>query len=836
MIGSARAGGAGARWGTRASWSALAGLVVALLAVPASAPATPTATPTACVSTTQPLGAATGYTEFIEGGGHRGSESEGAIAWGGNLDASGMTVGTRLTSAAGAPTLVVAGTHGQYFNLQRGSAYVVPASGVNFNGGGAYLGSNPIDFAAAFAHLRAASATWAAAPATGTASLGTAGGNTVLVLSGTDPTLNVFGLTPAQLASGNGIAYDVPAGSNILVNVAGSTVALQGQMWVKQGGSYQQANDSVMQSWPGVLWNFHQATSVTMSFGSAWGGSILAPDAALTISSVGHTIGQVVAKTFSSNFETHQRLFPSTACLPTAPPPPTERSDVTVTKTVSDASPRGGDLVTYTLVARNVGLDIATGVVVRDQLPPGVTFDAASSPCTQAAGLVTCALGDLAPAASRTLTVRVVANPIAGAGPASHPNAYHELTPYKVETAVDLDAGQTRSVAVGCTGPDDIVSDGSVRVDHVDQGTGALTDVRVLSAESTGTGTWKAVVRNEAAGRAQAKAFVVCLPAHTEVADRQTGHADGHRHPLSADATLVSTTQAWDVGRRTATVTCPAGTMAIAPGYSLSGGAARVSGSEPVTGGWRFTVDVAAPTTATLTARCLRTAVGAVQGHTHDLVTTHVVRTVSVPAGSVVEEQVICPDDAKGIVATWSLPPGVHPLGNDPRLKARAFRLLNTTGSALAATVDLECLKDRTGLEVMGTSEPVVVDNTATVTSVSTDADPGNNSSTASLTVRPGTATATVAGRARAAASALTVHVVSSMPGRAALTVRRHGRLLARGDALLRAGGSTGVRPVLTRLGRRVLAGPGDVRVRVRVDPTRGPVAARTVVVTGRPG
>jgi choice-of-anchor A domain-containing protein/uncharacterized repeat protein (TIGR01451 family) len=788
-------------------------------------------TPTACTVTTQPLGAATGYTEFIEGNGHRGSESEGAIAWGGNLDGA-ITVGTRLTSAAGAPTLVVRGTHQQYFNLQKGSAYLNPASGVNFNGGGGYLASNPVDFGAAFAHLRATSTTWAAAAPTGTAALGVAGGNTVLVLTGNDPTLNVFNLTQAQLASGSGIGYDVPAGSNVLVNVAGTAVAITGQVWIKQGGGFQQANDTVMESWPGIIWNFPAATTVTMNVGSAWGGSILAPNAFLDITSVGHTIGQVIAASFSSNYETHQRLFPSSACLPTTPAPPAERSDVTVTKTAPSASPHGGDLVTYTLLARNVGLDTATGVVVRDQLPAGVTFDSASAPCTPSGGVVTCSIGDLAPGASRSLWVKVVAIPLAGAGAPSDPQAYHELTPYKVEVQVDLEPGQTRTVPVSCSGSD-IVSDGSVRVDHVDQGTGALTDVHVLSAESTGIGSWKAVVRNGATGRAQAKAFVVCLPARTEVADRHTGHADGHRHALSADAALVSSTQAWAAGRQTTTLACPPGTTAIAPGFSFSGGAATLAGSEPVTGGWRFTLDVAASTTATLTVRCLHTTVGAEQGHTHDLVTTHVVRTVSVSPGAEVEEQVICPDDAKGVLATWTLPPGVFSMGNDPRLKARAFRLLNTASSNQTVLLDLECLEDRTGLEVMGTSTPVVVDNTATVTSVSTDADPGNNSSTATITVQPGSSTAALGSRAHLVASALSVRVASSMPGRGALTVRSGGQVLARGTATLHAGSARTVRLQLTRAGRRAL-GASAGTVRVRLDPTRGPVATRTVEVYAR--
>ena len=146
------------RWRRGSSLGVAAALAAGSVAVPALvlAPA-PADAATACVATGLPLRAATGYTEFIAGSGSRGSESEGAIAWGGNLSANGMTVGTRLTSSKSDPTLVVAGTHGS-FNLQKGSAYVVPQSGVNFNGGGSYLDDSPIDFVAAFEDLAERSA------------------------------------------------------------------------------------------------------------------------------------------------------------------------------------------------------------------------------------------------------------------------------------------------------------------------------------------------------------------------------------------------------------------------------------------------------------------------------------------------------------------------------------------------------------------------------------------------------------------------------------------------------------------------------------------------------
>ncbi len=403
----------------------------------------------------------------------------------------------------------------------------------------------------------------------------------------------------------------------------------------------------------------------------------------------------------------------------------------------------GGHRLSYRLLVENVGTAKATGVTVRDELPAGVTYESDSAGCARSGATLTCAAPDLAPGASTTIDVAVLADPIAGAGPAPDPQAYHELTPYKTEAQVDLEPGETRTVTLGCAGAG-IVSDGSVRVDHVDQGTGSLTDVQVLSAASTGLGTWKAVVRNHATGRAQAKAFAVCLPGATEVADRQTGHADGHAHTLSADADQVVSSRAWNVGRHSTTLACPIGSTPIAPGYSLSGGSARLVGSEPTSSGaWELTFGVDEPTTATVSVRCLRTTTSAEQGHTHDLRFTHVVRTVSVPADQNVEEQVICPDDAKGVVATWeTCRQGLVPLGNDPRLKTRAFRLLNTTGSSLTGTVDLVCLNDRTAVESMGHDDPVVVANTATVASTSVDADPGNNSSTATVTVLPGTATA----------------------------------------------------------------------------------------------
>ena len=80
------------------------------------------------------------------------------------------------------------------------------------------------------------------------------------------------------------------------------------------------------------------------------------------------------------------------------------RSDLSITKTATPNVPVGGD-ITWTLAVTNHGPDDATGVTISDPLPAGVQFVSADSPCTQAAGVVTCPVGALAVDATVTLTI-----------------------------------------------------------------------------------------------------------------------------------------------------------------------------------------------------------------------------------------------------------------------------------------------------------------------------------------------------------------------------------------------------------------------------------------------
>jgi uncharacterized repeat protein (TIGR01451 family) len=68
---------------------------------------------------------------------------------------------------------------------------------------------------------------------------------------------------------------------------------------------------------------------------------------------------------------------------------------------------QNGDSITYTLTVSNGGTDTAIDVHVTDQLPSGVTFADGTAGCSEAAGLVTCALGDIGAGASVSVNITV---------------------------------------------------------------------------------------------------------------------------------------------------------------------------------------------------------------------------------------------------------------------------------------------------------------------------------------------------------------------------------------------------------------------------------------------
>jgi len=391
--------------------------------------------------------------------------------------------------------------------------------------------------------------------------------------------------------------------------------------------------------------------------------------------------------------------------------------DLKITKTALPTNARPGDVVTYSLKAENVGTAIAQNVVITDPIPVGLTFVSADSPCTESSGTVNCAIGPLAPGEVKTYQVKATVDAWGDADP----SADHLLDVQKVETQVDLDPGQVRTLQATCPSGY-FVSDGSVRIDHIDQGTGDWTAAEVLESRASSLDTWQGTVRNTATGRAQAKIFAVCIEKKT-VADGGHSHDLIVSNPITVSDDVVA-------GKKTATLQCGPGQIAIQPGFQTSAEADLVY-SEPEGNGWKFVLDVKQPSHVTFSISCMTRQVSVTDGHTHDLQFQHIVKEFTIQPGEVNEAQLTCADGSKGIVADMDLDDGLVSLGNDPRPVTRAFRIYNPTDHALKARLSLLCLGLRTAGEHV---PPKVLQNTAYISTTSNEIITNNNSSTATVT------------------------------------------------------------------------------------------------------
>ena len=262
----------------------------------------------------------------------------------------------------------------------------------------------------------------------------------------------------------------------------------------------------------------------------------------------GHTIGQVIAKSFSSNRETHFNLFPSDGlrararrrprATPTSrsPRPRPPRTRTAVTSSPTRCSSR------TSATARPPAWSSRTCCrPASPSTPP-------SAPCTfSSAGTVTCNLGTLAPHASTTLWIKVVANPVAAPARSSHPQAHHWLTPYKDEQQVDLEPGEQKSVTAQLQ-PRRHPQRRSVphrprrpghrhhrRRRHDPELAADRPRPRAPGRASSAT--------TPPAGRRPRRSSSACRR-RPRRRDRQTGYDDSHKHPLSADP------DAGDVHRR----------------------------------------------------------------------------------------------------------------------------------------------------------------------------------------------------------------------------------------------------------------------------------------------
>ena len=182
------------------------------------------------------------------------------------------------------------------------------------------------------------------------------------------------------------------------------------------------------------------------------------------------------------------------------------------------------------------------------------------------------------------------------------------------------------------------------------------------------------------------------------VAKRSTS-TDGHTHGIQLSAPVTGT-DSFGPGRNTTTLSCPAGTYAVAPGFRWVSGSGSQYRSESSADGssWTFGFDQAAAGQVETSVRCLDERTTTDAGHSQLLELRHVHAYPTVAPGDMgssqpySDQRVSCGDAEKGIVATYDLPPGVTEHGNTPEPKIRDFRILNATGQSQQVHLDLLCL------------------------------------------------------------------------------------------------------------------------------------------------
>jgi choice-of-anchor A domain-containing protein len=237
----------------------------------------------------------------------------GQVVTGGDASLKSWTIGSELVASNVRVDLMVGGsvtgTNGQ---AQNGSiTYTVNASGPTaktWTPNGTITQRPPtLDVHAAFAALRQSTGAVGALPANG--SVATSNNQkTTLRLDGTDAQMNTFDISAAQLQNATTVDIKVPAGSNAIVRVSGSTysAATGGPTTIRlwRNGAFQQLSsdqtDPVSRELRSrLVWIFPTATTLSLGPVSPWDGTLIAPNAAVTLQGTTKVNGGLIASSVS---------------------------------------------------------------------------------------------------------------------------------------------------------------------------------------------------------------------------------------------------------------------------------------------------------------------------------------------------------------------------------------------------------------------------------------------------------------------------------------------------------------------------------------------------------
>ncbi len=244
------------------------------------------------------LGEVANFNLFVIGNADLSSaDIQGKVAVGGNGYFTNYSIGDQIPNSAGAENILVVGDSLWYNGGRVYSGNVVygefadVSDNLILDGEGEVVQGYPVDFATLALQVADISLQWKTLQANGTVSTE----NGALVLSGSNPSLNIFDVAADDINSVNGVQITAPEGSTVLVNISGEFVNWSGD------------NDLINVNQTHVIYNFFEADSVVLS-GIAVKGSILAPFAFVNFVS-GQLNGNLIAHSISGEGQINYSWF-----------------------------------------------------------------------------------------------------------------------------------------------------------------------------------------------------------------------------------------------------------------------------------------------------------------------------------------------------------------------------------------------------------------------------------------------------------------------------------------------------------------------------------------------
>ncbi len=195
-----------------------------------------------------------------------GSDIQGKVAVGGNAHFTNYSVGDQIPNSGGSENILIVGDSLWYDGGRVYSGNVVygeyadVSENLIADGEGEVIQGNPLLFSALGLLSADMSLQWSGLQANGSVSTE----NGALILTGSNPSLNIFAVTADEINAANGVQINAPEGSTVLVNIGGDIIEWSGD------------NDLFNVNQTHVVYNFYEADTLTLT-GIAVKGSILAP-------------------------------------------------------------------------------------------------------------------------------------------------------------------------------------------------------------------------------------------------------------------------------------------------------------------------------------------------------------------------------------------------------------------------------------------------------------------------------------------------------------------------------------------------------------------------------